>query len=77
MWLISFTLRPIYPQGNSSRFPLDERMDGPHKRFGHDGEEKYTQPLLVLEPQIIQSLAQRYTTELHDSWKKNTTTKLR
>jgi hypothetical protein len=33
---------------------------------GRGGEEKYSQPLPVFEPPIIQPVTQRYTTEL--SW---------
>jgi hypothetical protein len=33
-------------------------------RFGRRGEEKNSEPLLGLEPPIIQPVTQRYTTEL-------------
>jgi hypothetical protein len=39
-------------------------LDGPQSRSGQGGEEKNSQPLLVLEHPIIQIVAQRYTTEL-------------
>jgi hypothetical protein len=52
------------PQGKSSRYPLDRRLGGPQSRSGCCGEEKNSQPLLGLEPLIIQPVAQRYTPEL-------------
>jgi hypothetical protein len=52
------------PQGKSFWYPLDRRLGGPQSRPGRGGEEKNSQPLLGLEPPIIQPVAQRYTTEL-------------
>jgi hypothetical protein len=43
---------------------MGRRLDGPHSRFGRDGEEEKSQPLPILETPIIQFVAQRYTTEL-------------
>jgi hypothetical protein len=63
-WVVSFTPRPIRPQGKSPWYPLDRRLGGPHSRSGRGGEEKNSQPLPGLEPPIIQPVAQRYTTEL-------------
>jgi hypothetical protein len=56
------------------RFTPRERAPGTHSIggggsrswSGHGGEEKNSQPLLGVEPPIIQPAAQRYTTEL--SW---------
>jgi hypothetical protein len=62
-WVVSFTPRPLYPRGNSPAYPLDRRLGGPQSRCGR-GEEKNSQPLLGLEPPIIQLVAQSYTTEL-------------
>jgi hypothetical protein len=45
--------------------PLDRRLCGSQSRSWR-GDEKNSQPLLGLEPPIIQPVAQRYTTEL--SW---------
>jgi hypothetical protein len=54
-----------FPQGKSSRFPLDRRLGGPQSRAGRGGEEKKSQPLPGFEPPIIQPVAQRFTTELY------------
>jgi hypothetical protein len=62
--VVSFTPWPLYPQGRSSWYPLDRRLGGPQSRSGCSREEKNSQPLLVLEPPIIQPVAQHYTAEL-------------
>jgi hypothetical protein len=41
------------------------RLGGLQSRSGSGGEEKNSQPLLGLEPPIIQPVAQRYITELY------------
>jgi len=38
--MVSFTLRPLYPQGKSPWYPLDRRLGGPQCRSGSGGEEK-------------------------------------
>jgi hypothetical protein len=63
-WVVSFTPRPLYPQGKIPWYPLNRRLGGPQSRSGHGDEEKNSQPMLGLEPPIIQTAAQRYTTEL-------------
>jgi hypothetical protein len=62
--VVSFTARPLYPQGKSLWYPLDRSLGGPQSRSGRGGEEKHSLPLPVIEPSIIQPVAQRYTTEL-------------
>jgi hypothetical protein len=42
--VVSFTPRPLYPQGKSPWYPLDRRLGGPQSRSGRDGEEKNSQP---------------------------------
>jgi hypothetical protein len=62
-WVVSFTPRPLYPQGKSLRDPLDRRLGGPQNRSGGGGEEKNSQSppgIEPLEPPIVQPLAQRY-----------------
>jgi len=39
-WVVSFTTRPLYPQGKRPWYPLDRRLDGPHSQSGCGGEEK-------------------------------------
>jgi hypothetical protein len=63
-WVVSFTHRPLFPQGKNPSYPLDRRLGGTQSRSGRGGEEKNSQPLQGLEPPIIQPVAQRYTSEL-------------
>jgi hypothetical protein len=59
------------PQGrNPYYYPLHRRLGGPQSRSGYGGEEKNSQPLPGLEPMIIQSVAQRYTTDLSRLFRK-------
>jgi hypothetical protein len=44
--------------------PLGRRLGGPQSRSGRDGEEKNSQPLPGLEPQIILPVARRCTAEV-------------
>jgi hypothetical protein len=32
MWVVNFTPRPLYPQGKSTRYPLDWKLSGPQSR---------------------------------------------
>jgi hypothetical protein len=48
-WVVSFTPRPLYPQGNSPCYLLDRRLSGPQNRSGR-GEEKNSQPPPGIEP---------------------------
>jgi len=56
--MVSFTSRSLYPQGKTPCYPLDRRMRGPQSR-SELGEEKSSQPLPGLEPQIIRPVALR------------------
>jgi hypothetical protein len=49
-WVVSFTPRPLYPQGKSPLYPLDRRLGGPQSLSGRSGEEKNTQPPPGIEP---------------------------
>jgi hypothetical protein len=49
-WVVSFTPRPLYPQGNSPSYPLERKLDGSQSRSGRGGEEKNSQPLPGIEP---------------------------
>jgi hypothetical protein len=48
-WVVSFTVRPLYPQGKNPWYPLDRTLGGPQSRSGRGGEEKNSQPLSGLE----------------------------
>jgi len=48
------------PPGKRPWYPLDRRLGSLQSRSGHGSEEKNSQPLLGLEPPIIQPVAQRY-----------------
>jgi hypothetical protein len=49
-WVVSFTPRPLYPQGKSPWYPLDRRLGGLQSRSGRSGEEKNSQPMPGIEP---------------------------
>jgi hypothetical protein len=47
--VVSFTTRPLYPQGKSPWYPLDRRLGGPQSRSGRGGEEKNSQhPIIII-----------------------------
>jgi hypothetical protein len=60
--MVSFTSRPLHPQGTNPQYLLDRRLGGPQSWSGRGGGEKNSQPLPGLEHLIIQLVAQRYTT---------------
>jgi hypothetical protein len=62
--VVSFTPRPLYPQGKSSSYPLYKRLGGSQSPSRRSDEEKNSQPLPGLEPPIIQPVVQPYITEL-------------
>jgi hypothetical protein len=62
--VVSFSPRPLYPQGKIPWCPWNRRVGGPQSRSGRGGEEKNSQPLPGFETPIIQLVAQRFTTEL-------------
>jgi hypothetical protein len=62
--VVSFTSRPLYPQGKSPWYKLDKRLGGFQSPSGRGDEEKNPQSLPGLKPPIIQLVAQRNTTEL-------------
>jgi hypothetical protein len=49
-WVVSFTPRPLYPQGKNPLYPLDKTLGEPKNSSGHGGEEKSSQPLPEIEP---------------------------
>jgi hypothetical protein len=42
--VVSFTPRPLYPQGKSPRHPLNRRRNGPQRRSGRCRDEKDLAP---------------------------------
>jgi len=60
IWVVSFTSRPLYPQGKSPRYPLDRRLGGPPEPFWtRGGEEKNSLPRRESNPRtpIVQPVA--------------------
>jgi hypothetical protein len=51
-WVVSFTPRPLYPQGKSPWYTLDRRLGGPESRSGRGGEEKNFQPLRLVKVRL-------------------------
>jgi hypothetical protein len=49
-WVVSFTPRPLYPQGKRPWYPWDRWMCEPQSRSGRGVEEKNSQPPLGFEP---------------------------
>jgi hypothetical protein len=49
-WVVSFTSRPLYPQGKYPWYPLDRKLGEPQSRSGRGGEEKNSQPPPGIEP---------------------------
>jgi hypothetical protein len=43
-WVVSFTFRQLYPQGESPWYLLDRRLGGPQSRSERGCEEKNSQP---------------------------------
>jgi hypothetical protein len=51
-WVVSFTIRPLYPQGKSHRYPLGRGLGGPQSRSGRRWIQKIL-PLPRIEPRLI------------------------
>jgi hypothetical protein len=69
-WVVSFTTRPLYPQGKTPWYPFNRRLGGPRSRSGRGGEEKNTQPRRESNRRtpIVQPLAQSlYRLSYHGS----------
>jgi hypothetical protein len=61
MWVVSFTLRPLYPWGNRPRYTLDRRLGGPQSRSGRYGEYKNLISSAGYRTLAVHSVARRYT----------------
>jgi hypothetical protein len=68
MGVISFTPRPLYPQGKSTWYPLDRRLDGPRAVLDAVVKRKIPSPRRESNPRtlIVQPVAYAILTEL--SW---------
>jgi hypothetical protein len=51
--VVIVTLRPLYPRGKNSRYPLDRRLGGLQSRCGRGGEEEKSQLLPGIEPRSL------------------------
>jgi hypothetical protein len=54
----------LHLERESPWYPLDRRLGGPQSSSRRGGEEKNSQPLPIIEPPIIQPVAQGSITEL-------------
>jgi hypothetical protein len=54
--VVSFTPRPLYPQGKTAPYPLDRRLGGPQSRSGHGEEEKIPSSCRYSNPRSSSSL---------------------
>jgi hypothetical protein len=61
MEVMSFTLRPLYPQGKSFRYPLNNSLGGPQSRSGRCVEEINLLPSPSIEPRSHGRLVHRLT----------------
>jgi hypothetical protein len=61
--VVSFTVRPLYPQGKNPWYPLDRRLGGPRAVLDAVVKRKIPSPRLEsnLRTLIVQPVAQRYT----------------
>jgi hypothetical protein len=46
--VVSFTPRPLYPEGKSPWYPFDRKLGGPQSRSRRGGEEKNSQPPFIV-----------------------------
>jgi hypothetical protein len=60
-WVASFMPRPLYPRGNSRRYPLDRWLFRPQGRPGPSGVEKKSPAPANNRTPILQAGAHRYT----------------
>jgi hypothetical protein len=53
-WVVSFTLRPLYPRAKRPLYMLDRRLSGPQSRFGRGVKEKCVE---LNEKRVTENLA--------------------
>jgi hypothetical protein len=54
-WVVSFTLLPLYPRGNSSQCALYRRLGEPQSRFGRYGKDKTVFLVMGTKPRFLVS----------------------
>jgi hypothetical protein len=59
--VVSFTPRPLYPQGKSPRYPLYRRLGGPQSQSGRRGEKSFPYRDSNFDLSAVQPVASRYT----------------
>jgi hypothetical protein len=61
--MVSFTPRPLYPQGKNRCYPLDRRLGGPRAVLDAVVKRKFPSPRRESNPRtpVVQPIAQRYT----------------
>jgi hypothetical protein len=59
--VVSLTPRPLYPQGKSTRCPLDRRLGGPQSRSERRGENSCYHRDSNSDPLVVHPVASRYT----------------
>jgi hypothetical protein len=59
-WVVSFTTRPLYPQGKIPCYPLNRRLGGPQSRSGKVVKRKIPRPCQESNPRtpIVQPIVQ-------------------
>jgi hypothetical protein len=58
--VVSFTLRPLYPQVKNPWFPLDRRLGGSQSRFGRRGVNSWPYRDSNLDPSVFQLVRSHY-----------------
>jgi hypothetical protein len=61
--VVSFTPRPLYPQGKRPWYPLDRRLCGPQHRSEHCGEEIIPSPRRESNPRKVERSKSNYIKE--------------
>jgi hypothetical protein len=66
--MVSFTPRPLYPQGKSPWYPLNRKLGGPQNRSGHGVQDKNLSPYRESNPDHPITSAYPVPTPTELSW---------